>query len=264
MDRALCRGCSCSAAGTCRRCTGRLLTQQSLEENNKAKVEFRVIKGVPGDFKAYTGPTKPFNRSTSYKPARGKRKKKNFVGLRRKGYHKEKKHAPVKLVSTEVGTGIAARRDFQERELITFYGGVEIHTKENLDTVTGQKRAGIKNTSYLLATEKGWINGGTEMEKKCGRLGSFANASTGRTTPSKKRPMEPNAFYDEDETTGLPVLRALTKINKGDEIVTCYGWTPRTWKRNLMREHQQAKKTKTENLSKVNKCLNFEELDDHE
>ena len=228
-----CRNCEGDA---CERCASR-------ERNSRTTVAatFKVIESVPGDFKVYHAPVRVLPHK---QPARGKRKKKNLVGVPRKGYFKEKKYATVKLIETEVGTGVGARKDFEEGELICFYGATQVVSSENLDTVAGQKRAGLKNTSYLLATEEGWFNGGTDFEKRLGRLGSFANACTGRFTPTKKNSLQPNAYYDEDEKTRLPIVRALTKICKGQEIVTCYGWTPRTWKRNLLRE-QLAKDKET-------------------
>jgi hypothetical protein len=249
MLRPKCRGCK---GPECDRCAmkARLLT-------TTIAATFKPIRNLAGDFKVYHAPTRVLPHKQS---ARGKRKKKNMVGIPRKGYHKEKKYASLKLVATEVGTGVAARKNFEEGECISFYGAAQVLSSANLDTVSGQKRAGLKNTSYLLATEEGWFNGGTAFEKRVGRLGSFANACTGRFTPSKKHELKPNAYYDEDPKTRLPVVRALTKIQKGEEIVTCYGWTPRTWKRNLLREQIEKEKKDAATLL-TKKRLDFSESD---
>ena len=62
-------------------------------------------------------------------PGRGYRKRRNFVGIRKKHYDTERKQAPVKLVLTAgCGRGIAARRMFNVGDDVVEYGGCLVKT----------------------------------------------------------------------------------------------------------------------------------------
>jgi hypothetical protein len=206
-----------------------------------------VIKHRKEDFKVRVGKVKPFafGDTTHKVPCRGKRKKCNMVTMPRKGIFADHKYAKAKLISTSVGTGVAARMPLEANTKVTVYGGVKIDTKHDLGTAWGQRLAGIKDTSYVMkaGTATGghvWYDGGTEYEAKKGRLGCFINDPRGRMDPSGT-PLEANVIFRED-SNGLPAVYTLKPVDRNEELLADYGWSDSVWEANLAKEKRQKTK----------------------
>lgn len=186
------------------------------------------------DLKSYKVPQRPFDWHSFRKKAFGKRGVKKTLCLRRKRYCTEQKKMKVKMVKTRFGRGLIARCQISQGELVVCYGGLKITSSENLGTAAGRKRAGVTDMSYLLRLENGeYRQGGIPEDIARGRLGSMANDPYGSNR-------EPNVFFAEDpddpKAGGEAFLVSMRSIEKGEEILVDYGWTPRTWKRILHKE----------------------------
>jgi hypothetical protein len=234
-----CRNCE---GENCFRCANRATSMQQVFGAPRAP-----LLHLKGDLKRTTALATPFAYGdiTHKKPARGKRKKRNMVTLKAKGYCAEKKSAKLKLISTPVGTGVQSKIVFNVGEKVVVYGGEEILTNHNLGTPWGQKLAGIADAPYVMKaqTKDGkvrWFDGGSAWEAKKGRYGAFVNDPRGRVFEDGT-PMEANIIFCED-SNDLPAGYAIKQINVGDELLADYGWDDATWDANLRRDAE--KKTK--------------------
>ena len=181
-------------------------------------------------------------------PGRGYRKRRNFVGIRKKHYDTERKQAPVKLVLTAgCGRGIAARRMFNVGDDVVEYGGCLVKTGLNLNSARGVSEAGLElGASYLLqlASPEGeavqqWRLGGFRKDAENGLLGSFANDPFGRVCPITNTALTPNVRYEMQfgaDGVGIPWLVCIRPIAKGDEILVDYGWSKAVWRAHLATE----------------------------
>ncbi len=191
-----------------------------------------------GDLNALKLPQQPHDYSTFKKKALGKHRVRRPLCLRRKGHAGEKKKQRVKMIKTPYGRGLVARCRIANGDLVVCYGGLKITTKENLGTAAGRKRAGVTDMSYLLRLENGeYRQGGIPNDIALGRLGSIANDPYGSGRDA-------NVFFSEDPENpaagGEAYLVSMRSIEKGEEILVDYGWTPRTWKRVLRKEKDGA------------------------
>jgi hypothetical protein len=176
----------------------------------------------------------------------GNRKPSNFVGRKKKHYWSERKAAPVKMIDTPVGRGVAARKNFAVDELVVEYGGILVETGLNLNTSKGVKLAGLdEGASYLLQLaddvtgerKQQWRLGGFKRDAEIGLLGSYANDPYGRVSPVTGEPLLANVKYDMKE--GIPWLVCISPIKKDDEILVSYGWGPAVWKAHLEMERRK-------------------------
>jgi hypothetical protein len=212
-------------------------------------ISMRVSMTVPlkttSCYKAYKEKWTPWSYgSVRHKqPGVGYRKPRNSVGMKRKNYWSEKKKAPVKLVNTPVGRGLAARKAFNLGEYVVEYGGILVETKLNLNTARGVRLAGLDaGASYLLQladdvtgeARPAWRLGGFKKDAEQGLLGSYANDPYGRICPETQKPLVPNVKYDMKD--GIPWLVCISPIAKGQEILVDYGWGPEVWKAHLAAE----------------------------
>ena len=214
-----------------------LLTSSSAPSEEKAAVI--CVEGVNKDrlvcdLTSYKVPQRPYDCHSFRKKAFGKRGAKKTLCLRRKRYGTEQKKMKVKMVKTQFGRGLIARCPISQEELVVCYGGLKITSSENLGTAAGRKRAGVTDMSYQLRLENGeYRQGGIPEDIARGRLGSIANDPYGSNR-------EPNVFFAEDpddpKVGGEAYLVSMRSIEKGEEILVDYGWTPRTWKRILQKE----------------------------
>jgi hypothetical protein len=150
----------------------------------------------------------------------------------RKKAASEKKYALLKLIPTEVGTGVQARKDIEVNQKVAEYGSEKIITHLDLGTVRGQKLSGIsaKDVTYLMKVsgqKNTWVQGGSDTEKRMGRFGAFINDPRGRRGLDGV-PLAPNVEFRED-SNGFPAVYAIAQIKKGDELLASYGWDEDVW-----------------------------------
>jgi hypothetical protein len=153
--------------------------------------------------------------------------------LKAKKLFAELKQPIVKLIMTEVGSGVAAKKDIGVGTRIGAYGSTRIVTQHNLGTKWGQRMAGITRTSYLMEMkgpdgESLWFDGGEKEEAKVGRLAAFINDPRGRFDRDGSA-LEANAMFYEDPTDGMPTAYCIKPIKKGDEVLVSYGWDDDVW-----------------------------------